>query len=138
MAAFATTAWARKAKLATAGKDWEIRFQLLANGKRPTGAVTSLRSTSFWMLIARDLYWVDFQHLGKQDSIAVGRDGTVERHWNQLGIRTPELATFAAWFADMEATIGKPFLRNRMWVQSNIKGGRDAVVGWIENGFEWS
>ncbi len=78
MAVSATTAWARKAKLKTAGKTWEIQFRLLANGKHPTDSTTSLRSTELWMKIARDIYcaWPTPTRAARRWVVSVARSRT--------------------------------------------------------------
>jgi len=138
MAVFPTTTWLNKAKLhPPVGKDWEIQFRLLANGKMPISASTSNRSTELWMMISRDVFWVDIQHGGKRDSISIARGEKWARHYNQLRLPDPSLTSFAPWLASAEERFGKAFHRDKVWVQSNVKGGRDAVVAWIQNGFSF-
>jgi hypothetical protein len=89
------------------------------------------------MMIARDLYWVVIQHGGDRSSFAIKRRQPADVR-NELELPVPELAGFDRWVAGAEQRIGKPFRRDKLWVQSNIKGGRDAIVKWIENGFTWA
>jgi hypothetical protein len=138
MALFPTTTWARKAELLPpVGKEWEIQFRLLANGKKPTDSTTSLRSTELWMLIGKSIYWVDIQHGGKRDSVSLWRGAKPHRHYNELGLPDPPFETFGKWVARAEAKFGKEFRRDKIWVRSNLKGGRDAVVAWIQNGYSF-
>lgn len=137
MAVFATTTWARKAGLSTKGRDWDIRVHLLANGKHPTG-VGSRRGTELFVILCPDLYWIDIMHGGKRSDWVVKRSGGLEQSRDrELDLPAPSLATFGSWVATAEAAIGKTFRRDKLWVQSNIKGGRDAIVTWVENGFRW-
>ncbi len=136
MATSPTTAWARAHGLVTAGKKaWAIEFRILANNDLP-GSVSSRRGTELWMRIASDHFWVDFQHAGNRFSY-VKFKGSAEPKYTAraLDLPDPELATFGAWFSDIEARFRRKFPRKRMWVLSNIKGGRDAIVAWIERGF---
>jgi len=136
MATFPTKVWMRKAKLLPpVGKEWEIQFRLLANGKMPIDRSTSNNSTELWMMISKSVYWVDIQHRGKRDSISIWNRGTFQRHYNQLKLPDPPLDTFATWLAKAERKFGKQFRTDKVWVRSNVKGGRDAVVEWIQNGY---
>ena len=48
---------------------------------------------------------------------------------------TAEATATAARLQDLEARFRIKFPRTRMWIKSNVKGGRDAMVAWIERGF---
>src|SRR4051812_30841081 len=109
MAVFATTTWARRANLTTTGRDWEIRFHLLANGKHPTGVSNSLRATELFVILRRDLYWIDIQHGGKRSDWVHGRRGDLQRHWTGLDLDVPYLASFGPWLAATEIELGKKF-----------------------------
>jgi hypothetical protein len=137
MGGFATSTWARKADLLPpVGKDWAIELRLLANGKMPGPITMSNTVTELWMMIGKQLYWVDVQHRGKRDSIAVSSKG-VRYHYNDMKLPPPKLHAFGAWMAAFENKIGKTFHRDKIWVRSNVKGGRDAVVAWIQNGYSF-
>ena len=58
-----------------------------------------------------------------------GKKGPTPTADRGLDLPHPELAT---WLTAAGPSFGKPFRRDKM---SNIKGGRDAVVGC--NGFVW-
>jgi len=132
MPAFVTATWFKRAKLMPTSRPWSVEFRLLANGKRPTAITTSLRSTELWVRIAKDHYWVEIQHGGKRSSYVIHQSGDVKQPWSELALPAPKLATFGAWLAAAEAKIGKTFRRDLPWVKSNVKGGRDAIVRWIE------
>lgn len=137
MGGFATTTWARKADLLPpVGKDWAIEFRLLANGKMPGPVTTSLTVTELWMKIAKDYYWVVIEHRGKRDSTIV-EPRRVRHQCSDLSLPAPKLHTFGNWVAAVEEKIGKSFVRDKVWVQSNVKGGRDAIVAWIQNGYSF-
>jgi len=136
MATSPITAWARTHGLVTAGKKaWAIEFRIVANNDLP-GSVSSRQATELWMRIASDHYWVDFQHAGQCFSY-VKFKGVAEPQYSarDFDLPEPELATFGAWFSAVEARFRRKFPRKRIWVLSNIKGGRDVIVAWIESGF---
>jgi hypothetical protein len=88
------------------------------------------------MRIASDHYWVDFSHAGQRFSYVKFKGAATPKYTaHAFDLPVPELPTFAAWVHAVEARFRVKLRRNRMWVLSNIKGGRDAMVAWIESDF---
>lgn len=136
MALSPMVAWAREHGLVTTGKkSWAIELRILTSDDEPT-AVSSRTGTELWMRIADDHYWVDFQLGGDRFSCCMFKGAAEPKYTSHdFDLPVPELATFDRWFADLEARFRITFPRKRMWIKSNIKGGRDVMVAWIERGF---
>ena len=127
--------WARDARLDVSKKPhiWSVRVHIETHGELPR-AVWSGKTPRFFFAVTSSCWFLELYYKDKRFSYGkVGGETGTSGH-KTLQVATPKtLATLRSWLTGVEKKLRIEFRRDRPFIESNVKGGAQAMVRWISN-----